>query len=207
MRFNALAGNRNPVTGQANNPVPFYNTGLGFSLAQGTALPTLNLPRVFVLTTDATCSASEAVINGLRGVGVEVVQIGGRTCGKPYGFYPQDNCGETYYTIQFQGVNDAGFGDYADGFVPVNANTSNGVKIAGCSATDDLNTELGDSTEGLLRAAIGYATTGTCPTPPPVATAALQSGAVSRRNAGGSLRLTAPDKGIMHTNRDMTMAR
>ncbi|MDC7676215.1 S41 family peptidase [Asticcacaulis machinosus] len=205
LRFNALAGSRNPVTGQANNPVPFYTTGLGFSLAQGTALPTLNLPRVFVLTTDATCSASEAVINGLRGIGVEVVQIGGRTCGKPYGFYPQDNCGETYYTIQFQGVNHAGFGDYADGFVPANAATSTGVKIAGCSANDDLTRELGDSTEGLLRAAIGYATTGACPTPPPVATSAIQSGAFSSRNAGGSLRLEAPEKGIMDTNRDMTM--
>ena len=58
-----------------------------------------------VLTGPDTCSASESVINGLRGVDVEVNLIGGPTCGKPYGFYPQDNCGTTYFAIQFQGVN------------------------------------------------------------------------------------------------------
>ena len=34
---------------------------------------------------------------------VQVFQIGSTTCGKPYGFYPQDNCGTTYFSIQFQG--------------------------------------------------------------------------------------------------------
>ena len=47
---------------------------------------------------------------------MQVVQIGATTCGKPYGFYPTDNCGTTYFTIQFRGVNAAGFGDYPDGF-------------------------------------------------------------------------------------------
>ena len=42
---------------------------------------------------------------------VEVVLIGANTCGKPYGFYPQDNCGTTYFAIQFQGVNAKGQGD------------------------------------------------------------------------------------------------
>ena len=56
-----------------------------------------------------TCSASEAIINGLRGVNVQVIQIGSITCGKPYGFYSQDNCGTTYFSIQFKGVNAAGF--------------------------------------------------------------------------------------------------
>ena len=40
---------------------------------------------------------SEAIINGLDGVNVQVIQIGATTCGKPYGFYPQDNCGTTYF--------------------------------------------------------------------------------------------------------------
>jgi hypothetical protein len=69
-----------------------------------------------VLTTAGTCSASEAVINGLRGIDVEVNLIGGETCGKPYAFVPQPNCGTTYFAIQTQGVNNKGFGDYADGF-------------------------------------------------------------------------------------------
>ena len=55
-----------------------------------------------------------AVINGLRGVNVEVYVIGSTTCGKPYGFYPTDNCGTTYFSIQFRGVNALGFGDYTD---------------------------------------------------------------------------------------------
>ena len=45
-----------------------------------------------------------------------VYQIGLTTCGKPYGFYPEDNCGTTYFSIQFRGVNELGFGDYPDGF-------------------------------------------------------------------------------------------
>ena len=49
---------------------------------------------------------------------MQVIEIGSTTCGKPYGFYPQDNCGTTYFSIEFRGVNDQGFGDYTDGFSP-----------------------------------------------------------------------------------------
>ena len=110
LRFQDAAGNRNPVTGAINSPIPFYDTGLGFSLPDGEPLESLDLQRVFILSTARTCSASEAVINGLDGIDIEVVLIGDTTCGKPFGFYPTDNCGETYYTIQFQGTNDKGFG-------------------------------------------------------------------------------------------------
>ena len=92
--------------------MPFHSTTQGFSATPGQPLPTLNLPRVFVLTGPDTCSASESIINSLRGIGVEVVQIGSTTCGKPYGFYPQDNCGTTYFSIEFRGVNAMNFGDY-----------------------------------------------------------------------------------------------
>ncbi|MEM6557047.1 MAG: peptidase, partial [Pseudomonadota bacterium] len=163
LEFNANAGNVNPVTGEINQPIPFYNTGLGFSLTNGTPLDNLDLGRVFILSTEGTCSASEAVINGLRGIDVEIVLIGAVTCGKPYGFYPTDNCGETYYTIQFRGVNDKGFGDYSDGFVPNNSGFGFGERVSGCVVADDLNTELGDPTEGLLAAALDYRANGTCP--------------------------------------------
>ena len=53
-----------------------------------------------------------AAINGLRGVDVEVRLYGTQTCGKPYAFVPTRNCENTYFTIQYQGVNDKGFGDY-----------------------------------------------------------------------------------------------
>ena len=102
----------------AEKITPFHSTAQGFSLPDGQALPTLNLSRVYVLVGSGTCSASEAIVNGLRGVGVTVNLIGATTCGKPYGFYPTDNCDTTYFAIQFQGVNQLGQGDYADGFAP-----------------------------------------------------------------------------------------
>ena len=91
----------------------------------------MNLSRVYVLTGGTTCSASESIINGLRGVDVEVIQIGSTTCGKPYGFYPEDNCGTTYFSIQFKGVNAAGFGDYADGFSPSNTSGAAARRVPG----------------------------------------------------------------------------
>ncbi len=102
-------------------------------MTAGQALPALNLSRVFVLTTASTCSASEAIINSLQGVNVQVIQVGSTTCGKPYGFYPADNCGVTYFSIQFQGVNAKNFGDYPDGFTPQNTIAVQGVLLPGCS--------------------------------------------------------------------------
>lgn len=209
LRFNDDAGNFNPVTGEFNEAIPFYSTGLGFTLANGTPLPNLNLPRVFVLSTERTCSASEAVINGLRGIDVEVILIGDTTCGKPYGFYPTDNCGQTYYTIQFQGQNDKGFGDFADGFVPQNASAAFGVKVAGCQVSDDYTRELGDENERLLATALSYRETGTCPTPATVAkTDQTVSRVISRSTeADGNLKASAnePLDEILETNRDMRM--
>jgi carboxyl-terminal processing protease len=154
----------NPVTGRALSPTPFYTTTLGapFNGTPGQALPTLDLQRVYVLTGGGTCSASEAIINGLRGAGVEVIQIGSTTCGKPYGFYPTDNCGTTYFTIQFKGANEAGFGDYADGFSPANA-SGPGEDVPGCSVADDFTRQLGDPTESRFAAALAYRDGGGCP--------------------------------------------
>ena len=161
--FNDKHPTRNPVTGQLLVPVPFHTASQGFSVPSGQALPTLNLPRVMVLTGSNTCSASESIINGLIGVGVRVVQVGSTTCGKPYGFYPQDNCGTTYFSIQLKGVNDQGFGDYADGFSPANTTGTAGVQTPGCAVADDLDHALGDPSEARLAAALGYLATGSCP--------------------------------------------
>jgi len=124
------------------------------------ALPTLNLGRVYVLTTADTCSASESIINSLRGVDVDVRQIGGTSCGKPYGFAAKDNCGISYFPIEFKGTNAKGFGDYADGFVP---NGSGAAGVPGCVAADDFTQALGDAREGLLKAALDYRISGSCP--------------------------------------------
>jgi membrane-associated protease RseP (regulator of RpoE activity) len=134
-----------------DNSTSFYATGQGFSSPRSEALPTLDLKRVTVLTSSGTCSASEAIINGLRGIDVEVTLIGGQTCGKPYGFYATPNCGTTYFAVEFQGVNDKGFGDYADGMAPT------------CSAADDYTHALGDQQEGMLAAALYQRAHQACP--------------------------------------------
>ena len=162
--FNDQHTTTNPVTGDPLAPLPFHDTTLGFSGPEGQPLPTLNLTRVFVLAGPNTCSASEAIINGLRGVGVQVILIGSTTCGKPYGFYPEDNCGTTYFSIEFQGINAQGFGEYPDGFSPANAKSRPGVVVPGCSVGDDFGHALGDPDEARLAAALAYRG-GSCPAP------------------------------------------
>jgi carboxyl-terminal processing protease len=167
--FNNQYSTTNPVTGQANTPTLFHTTTQGFSVTAGETLPTLNLTRVAVITGQDTCSASEAIINGLEGVGVTVYQIGSTTCGKPYGFYPQDNCGTTYFSIQFQGVNAKGVGGYGDGFSPANTTPAVGVSNPGCSVADDFGHALGDPSEGRIATALAYLANpvpATCPSPP-----------------------------------------
>jgi hypothetical protein len=90
-----------------------------------------------------------------------VFLIGATTCGKPYGFYPEDNCGTTYYTIQLKGANAKGFGEYSDGFIP--SNSDNGTtRVKGCSVEDDLSHQLGDSSEAMLATALRFRATGNC---------------------------------------------
>ena len=115
-------------------------------------LPDLDLPRLFVLTSPSTCSASETIINSLDGIDIEVIPIGSTTCGKYYGFTPRDNCGTTYFTIQVRVVNDKGVADYDDGFSPT------------CSVADsDYDHQLGDPQESLLKTALAYQADGACP--------------------------------------------
>jgi len=129
-----------------------YGFGTGVNAVDKTqSLPYLGLSKVTVLTTAGTCSASESIINGLRGVDVQVNVIGAATCGKPYGFTPVPNCGTTYFSVEFQGVNAKGFGDYAGGIAPT------------CSVADDLSHDLGDANEAMLATALSYRSTGICP--------------------------------------------
>ncbi len=162
-QFNDKYPNTDPVTSRPLVPMPFYNKVIDY--AQGIltpdVLPTLALNRIFVLTSEDTCSASEAFINGLRGVDLEVIQIGGKTCGKPYGFYPTDNCGNTYFTIQFSGVNAKNFGDYADGFTPKAAPVF-AADVKGCPVADDFTRQLGDTSESMLKTALYYVANNSC---------------------------------------------
>lgn len=189
LQFNSKYPTTNPVTGNRLVPTEFHDKGQGLSVTEGAALPTLNLPRVYVLTSDDTCSASESVINGLKGVGVTVYQFGGTTCGKPYGFYPEDNCGTTYFSIQFRGVNDANFGDYAEGFSVTRTSGDTRAILPGCPANDDYTRDLGDSNEAQLRTALTYLQAGACPVTPFGATVQAQAAAGGE---DGGLALTQP---------------
>lgn len=120
-----------------NYAMNFTNTGLN-----NQPYPSLGIDKIYVLVTGGTCSASESFINGLRGIDIEVELIGSTTCGKPYGFYPQDNCGITYAAMEMEGVNAKGEGRFSDGMVPQ------------CTAMDDLSLPLGDASEGMLSVAM-----------------------------------------------------
>ena len=150
--FETLVFNASNPLGDLDTRTPFHSRSQGFdaSLAAGTALPSLNLPRVFVLSTAGTCSASESLINGLRGIDLQVIQVGTDTCGKPYGFFQQDNCGLSYFAIEFEGVNDKGNGGFTTGLAP------------NCPAADDFTRELGDPQERTLLVALQYQQSGQC---------------------------------------------
>ncbi|MYG83204.1 MAG: peptidase [Candidatus Dadabacteria bacterium] len=115
-------------------------------------LPDLDLPRLFVLTTFETASASELIINSLLGIDIDVIRIGSSTRGKYHGFVSTDNCGTTYSSIQFRVVNDKGVANYDDGFSPT------------CSVADnDYDHQLGDPEESLLKTALAYQADDACP--------------------------------------------
>ncbi len=139
-----------------NSIIGFFNVkcvpdpSRDFACTSSDILPALNLSRVWVLAGPDTCSASEALVNGLRGIDVAVNLIGGRTCGKPYSFTAKDNCGISYFPIESKGVNAKGFGDFAAGFAPT------------CEVDDDLDHPLGDPNEAMLAVALGHRATGSC---------------------------------------------
>ena len=137
-----------------NQSEPFRNVITDFLQKQrvGEPLSQLNLSRVFVLATGNTCSASEAVVNALRGVDVEVVMIGSTTCGKPYGFSQRDNCTLSYFPIEFEGRNQKGQAVPVSGLTPT----------ASCETGDDLEHELGDPSERMLSLSLSYMSGGAC---------------------------------------------
>lgn len=94
-----------------------------------TSINSLNLTKIYILTTDGTASASELVINGLKPY-INVVQIGDVTVGKNVGsitlydsetFNKKDVNPSHKYAMQplvLKIVNASDFGDYTDGLQP-----------------------------------------------------------------------------------------
>ena len=196
LQFNDKHPVTNPITGQPLAPDPFYDVTLGFSLTAGTALPSLDLSRVFVLTGPGTCSASELIMNGLRGADIQVIQIGSTTCGKPYGFYEQPNCGTSYFPIQFRSVNAKNFGDYTDGFVPSPVDDAM-ANILGCSVADDYTKPLGDTGENRLEVALAYQAGMGCITPVSVGSSVLGKPGLPLDSRDGIIRRSPFDSNII----------
>jgi C-terminal processing protease CtpA/Prc len=110
----------------------------------------LSLPRLIVITSEDTCSASEALINGLA-PHIAVVMVGTTTCGKPVGMTVVEYGERAYSVITFRVLNARGEGDYYAGLRPT------------CQAEDDFAHDLGDPAEASLSAALHYIRFGRCP--------------------------------------------
>ena len=141
------------VAGSANVQNRFY-----YQTQQNDKQP-VDSPFPFI---DEEIDYSTFFINGLKGIDAEVILIGDTTCGKPYGFTPTHNCATTYYTIQFSGVNNQGFGEYAAGFSPTPTPQFN-ADVQGCKIEDDFDHQLGDSNEAVLATALFHVENGSCP--------------------------------------------
>lgn len=109
----------------------------------------LNLDRVFIISTDRTCSASELVINGLEPY-MTVNLIGSKTCGKPVGMRGVDFCGKHLSPIEFKTTNADGYGDYFSGITPR------------CVVSDDISHPLGDRNESMLKETLFFMKNGIC---------------------------------------------
>ncbi|WP_369765522.1 S41 family peptidase [Flavobacterium sp. WC2429] len=141
----------------SNNPEALNNN---FTDQIGTTpINSLNLSKIYILTTKSTASASELVINGLKPY-MDVVQIGDITTGKNVGSvtlydsptFGKDNRNPNHrYAMQpivLKIINAAGFGDYYNGLTPTYQLKEN---------LGNLDV-LGNSSEPLLSTAIGKIT-------------------------------------------------
>ncbi|UNY97681.1 S41 family peptidase [Zhouia spongiae] len=122
LRYN---GKLQEIFGSNRTDYHFRNT------LDGNVINSLNLNRVYVLTTDRTASASELIINGLDPY-IQVIQIGTTTVGKNEASvalfdsdsyqYDDDSLNPNHtwgmQPIISRNENSVGFSDYTDGFDP-----------------------------------------------------------------------------------------
>ncbi|NJW54381.1 S41 family peptidase, partial [Salinimicrobium oceani] len=113
---------------EKNDPESLINR-FNKTIRTGETINSLNLSRVYILTTNASASASELVINGLAPY-IDVVQVGETTTGKfqaSVTLYDSDDFGKEgasknhTYAIQplvLKSANAQGKSDYVDGLTP-----------------------------------------------------------------------------------------
>ena len=130
------------------------------SLSNGNGIKSLNLTKIYVLTTKSTASASELIINSLKPY-IDVIQIGDVTIGKNVGSitlydsptFRKENLNPNHkYAMQpivLKILNKNGIGEYADGILPNVPFTENYENLG----------VLGNETEPLLNLALNYINT------------------------------------------------
>ena len=124
---------------------------------------TLNLNKVYIIVSNHSCNRAELFINALRGIDVDIVLIGEKTCGNPYRKRYKHNCGISIEMIDARFYNHKFFTNYEDGFRPENSKSKAGISIPGCYVEDDLSKSIGDVEESMLKAALQYRKDKTCP--------------------------------------------
>jgi hypothetical protein len=148
------------------------NSSLYFDVAASA----LSAPRLIAITTRASASASELVINALKPY-MPVTTVGDNTYGKPVGQYGFRFCSKIFYPVSFSIRNASDQGDYFGGFPP------------DCAAPDDLEHLLGDPSEGSLGEALHFAVTGECSAGARGVRASRRPALVQPREANGFRRL------------------
>tara|TARA_X000001036_G_scaffold171441_1_gene162094 strand:+ start:1356 stop:2867 length:1512 start_codon:yes stop_codon:yes gene_type:complete len=127
-------------------------------LSNGEPINSLNLNRVFIITTSESASASELLINGLDSY-IDVIHVGERTVGKNvgsitvYDYIDNEQTKNPEHTYAMQPIvlkiaNNDGFADYSDGLIP------------DTEIEEDINDlgVLGDSNERMLKAVVDIIT-------------------------------------------------
>jgi len=139
-----IAGNSYQGTAFAKLQYNSLHENANYSFSFITTPYPLTLPRLVVITSRSTASASEAVMNGLKPF-INVVSIGDTTNGKPTGMNGW-NVGNKYWIwpITFKMVNKDDEGDYFDGLFPEKV------------LSDDITHDFNDREELCLKEAIFY---------------------------------------------------
>ncbi len=111
----------------------------------------LGLKRLVVITSNATASSSEIVINSLKPY-IDVMTVGSGTAGKPYVSGARDFCGKSIFAMSAEGENARGVSVF--GGIP-----------ADCTVFDDLSRDFGvidGDIEGMVKSAAEYLVFGSC---------------------------------------------
>ena len=138
------------------NPDVLFNKFTN-TLGNGEGINSLNLSKIYILTSSSTASASELIINSLKPY-ITVVQIGDKTVGKNVGSvtlydsptFRKENINPKHkYAMQpivLKIINSAGLGEYQNGLLPNVPFTENYGNLG----------VLGENTEPLLSIALSY---------------------------------------------------